>query len=193
MTTMDSDPIQDHILENKDNLLIAAEVSDAWLKVRKKLGLDFLDGLERALQLKKELKGEWKFEKEGCPFENSWASFDFSKPAWKNEYFVSLCFGDYGHDVYFGLSRDYDKPSIKKRSRCAALLAAVKEHYTSSNDSNYWEACVSVPSIPGDWGKPDVLWSMHDEKDELLNKVAEHLLKVAKISTPFVDQLAGKK
>ena len=44
-----------------------------------------------------------------------------------------------------------------------------------------------------DWGKPEVLWRMRDEKDELLNEVAQQLLKVAKISAPFVDQLVGKK
>jgi hypothetical protein len=34
---------------------------------------------------------------------------------------------------------------------------------------------------------------MRDENVEFLNEVAEHLLEVARISAPLVDQLAGKK
>ena len=42
-------------------------------------------------------------------------------------------------------------------------------------------------------GGPEVLWRMRDENVEFLDKVVEQLLEVARISAPFVDQLAGKK
>jgi hypothetical protein len=52
---------------------------------------------------------------------------------------------------------------------------------------------LSEQPLTEDWGKPEVLWRMRDEKDEFLNEVAEQLLNVARISAPFVDQLAQKK
>src|SRR6266446_4549743 len=173
MKTMNSDPVQDYILEDKNHLRIAAAVNDAWPKVRKRLVSDFLDRLERALRLKKELEG-WEFEPWNCPFEDWEAEFDFGKPAWKDEYYVSLYFGDRGQEVYFGLARNADKERIKNCSLCPELLTAVKEHYPSSRASKWWEARVTVASLPDDWGKPEVLWRMC-ENDEFLNEVAERL------------------
>jgi len=175
----------------------AAAVFNAWPEVRKKLVMGFLDRLERALRLKKELKEGWEFERWGCPFEDGEAGFVFWKPAWKEEYYVNLYFGHRGQEVCFGLSREADKERIKKCSPCAELLTAVKEHYPSATAYKWWEAWISVQSLSvqplaEDWGKPEVLWRMRDENEEFLDEVAEHLLQVAKISAPFVDQLAAK-
>jgi hypothetical protein len=194
---MNSDPVQDYILEDENKLRTAAAVFNAWPEVRKKLILPFLDRLKRALQLRKELAG-WEFGLSGCPFEDSEASFYFWKRAWKDEYYVHLYFGHRGQEVCFGLGRDADKERIKNCSPCPELLTAVKEHYPSAGAYKYWEAWISVQSLSEqplteDWGKPEVLWRMHDEKDEFLNEVAEQLLNVARISAPFVDQLAQKK
>jgi hypothetical protein len=197
MKSMNSDPVQDYILEDENKMQTAAAVFDAWPKVRRRLVLGFLDRLEGALRLKKELAG-WEFERWNCPFEDGEAGFDFGKPAWKDEYYVSLYFGHRGQKVCFGLARDEMKERIKKSSPCPKLLAAVKEHYPTAGAYKWWEAWISVESLSEqplteDWGKPEVLWRMHDEKDEFLNEVEEQLLKVARLSAPFVDQLARKK
>jgi len=194
---MNSDPVQDYILESENKMRTAAAVFNAWPEVRKKLILPFLDRLKRALQLKKELEG-WEIELWGRPFEDGWAEFALWKKAWKEEYYVSLCFGDHGHEVCFGLARDAYKPHVKNCSPCPKLLTAVREHYPSAGASKWWEAWISVQSLSEqplteDWGKPEVLWRMRDEKDEFLNEVAEQLLNVARISAPFVDQLAQEK
>src|SRR5882724_12899664 len=107
MKTMNSDLVQDYILEDYNKLYTAAAVFNAWPEARDKLVLAFLDRLQRALQLKKELKG-WKFETWGRPFIDGWASFSFWKVAWQGAYYVGLAFGDYGEDMVFGLGRDYD-------------------------------------------------------------------------------------
>jgi hypothetical protein len=191
MKTMNSDPVQDYILEDENKLRTAAAVFNAWPEVRKKLVSPFLDRLERALRLKTELKEGWEFERWRCPFEDWEAGFSFGKLEWKAEYYVSLELLDYGEDVTFGLARNAGKDHIKKRSRCAALLTAVREHYPSARDHSWWEAWVTMQ--PQDWRKPEVLWRMRDENEEFLNEVVEQLLEVAIISAPFVDQLAGKK
>lgn len=189
---MNSDPVQDYILEDENKLRTAAAVFNAWPGVRKKLVSGFLDRLERVLRLKKELNEGWKFERWKCPFEDSEASFSFWKPAWKGEYYVSLYFGSHGQDMCFGLGRDVDKEKIKNRRHSPDLITAVREYYPRANGGNqWWEARVSMPAA--DWGKPEVLWRMRDEKEEFLDEVADHLLKVAKISAPFVDRLARKK
>lgn len=190
MKTMNSDPVQDYILQDESKLRTAAAVFNAWLEVRKKLVLGFLDRLESALRLKKELEG-WKFEQWGHPFINWEAGLSFDKPEWKAEYYVSLELLDYGGDVTFGVARDFNQEHIKKRSRCDKLLTAVKEHYPSARDHKWWEAYVDMQ--PPDWRKPEVLWRMRVENEEFLEDVTMQLLKVATISAPFVDKLVRKK
>jgi hypothetical protein len=191
MTTMNSDPIQDYILEDENKLRTAAAVFNAWLEVRKKLVMGFLDRLERALRLKKELKEGWDFEVSGHPLEDSDAAFYFWKRAWKEEYYVSLLFSRRGQEVGLALGRDAGLEHVKKRPHCDKLLAAVKEHYPSAAAYTWWEAWVEMQ--PPDWRKPEVLWRMRDENEELLDEVVAQLLDLARISAPFVDQLAGKK
>ena len=130
--TMNSDPVQDYILEDENKLRTAAAVFKAWPEVRKQLVLGFLDRLERALRLKKELEEGWEFELWGSPFEDGEAGIRFLDARWKEEYYVNLFFADYGQEVGFGLRRDADKERIKNRSPFAELLAAVKKHYPSA-------------------------------------------------------------
>jgi hypothetical protein len=193
MKTMNSDPVQDYILEDENKLRTAAAVFNAWPEVRKKLVSPFLDRLERALRLKKELKDGWEFERWRCPFEDREASFSFGKLAWNVEYDVSLSLLDYGEDVKFGLGRNADLEHVKNRPHCDELLTAVREHYPSARPHGWWEAYVIMPPPAADWRKPEVLWRMRDENEEFLNEVVEQLLEMAIITAPFVDQLVGKK
>ena len=187
---MNSDPIQDYILEDENKMRTAAAVFNAWPEVRKKLVSDFLDRLKRALQQKRELE-RWEFGSWGRPFTDSQAAFDFWKPTWKAEYSVSLRFDQHGEEVFFGVARDAAKERIKKCEPGPELLTAVKEHYTSAGATRWWEAWVSVQSLPADWTKAEVLWRMRDGNDEFVDKVAEQLVRVAQISERIVDRLAG--
>ena len=190
---MDSDPVQDYILEDYNKLRTDAAVFNAWPEVRAKLVLPFLDRLKRALQLKKELE-EWEFELTGSPFIDSEAEFAFWMSGWKRDYYVCLVFDHYGEEVVFGLRRDADQKRIQDRLHSDELLAAVKERYQSARRRTWWEARVVMPPpSTSDWRKPEVLWRMRDENGEFLNEVVEQLLEVAIISAPFVDQLVGKK
>jgi hypothetical protein len=49
-----------------------------------------------------------------------------------------------------------------------------------------------MQSPAADWHEPSVLWQMHKDP-RFCDDVAGHLLAVAKISAPFVDQLVAKK
>ena len=112
MKTVNRDPVQDYILENEDNLRIAAAVSDAWPQAGEKLVQDFLDRLRSRLE--KELKG-WQFDRWGRCLTDSNVGFYFWKSAWKEEYYVILQFFDQGQDLRFGLQRDENQEHIKKR------------------------------------------------------------------------------
>jgi len=194
---MNSDPIQiqDYILEDENKLRTAAAVFDAWVEVRTKLVLSFLDRLKCALQLKKELEG-WEFELWGRPFINSGAGFSFGKPEWKKEYDVSLSLLDYGQYVKVGLGRNADLEHIKKRPHCDELLTAVSKLHPSARAKKWWEAAVTLQSPAAHWQEPKVLWQMHTDP-KFLEDVADQLLGVAEISERivdrFVDQFARKK
>ena len=132
---MNSDPVQDYILEDENKLRIAVAVSDAWPKAGEKLVSGFLDRLRSRLEEK--LKG-WEFGRWNCYLRDSDASFHFWKPEWKEEYYMSLEFFDYGERLKFGLGRDAGKPHIKKRERCDELLTAVSKRYPTASAQNHW-------------------------------------------------------
>jgi len=190
---MNSDPIQNYILEDENKLSIAVAVSDAWSKAGEKLVSGFLDRLRSRLEEK--LKG-WKFDRWGCYLNDSEAGFDFSKPAWKEEYYVALHFWDHGQDVTFGLGRDASHEHIKERSHCDELLTAVSKLHPSARAKKWWEAAVTLQSPAAHWQEPKVLWQMHTDP-KFLEDVADQLLGVAEISERivdrFVDQFARKK
>ena len=135
MKTMNSYPVQDYVLESKDNLRIAVAVSDAWAEAGPKLVSAFLDRLRSRLE--QTLKG-WEFSKWNCYLKDSESGFDFWKPAWKGEYYVALHFWGHGHEVVFGLGRDADQEDVKKRLHCDPLLAAIRERYISASATKWW-------------------------------------------------------
>ena len=184
MTTVNSDPVQDYILENEDNLRIAAAVTEAWPEAKEKLVSGFLDRLRSRLEEK--LKG-WKFDRWRRCMIDSNASFYFSKPLWKEEYTVFLAFFSQGQDVQFGVGRDADQEHIKKRPYIAELLPAVKESRPTASNKAWCEAAVTMRSPAADWHDPKVLWQMHTDP-KFLEDVAEQLLGVAEISEPIVDR-----
>jgi len=188
MATTNSDPVQDYILENQDNLRIAVAVSGAWAEAGEKLVAGFLDRLRSRLE--ETLKG-WEFKRWGCYLNDSDAGFDFWKPGWKEEYYVALEFWSLGREGSFGLGRDASQEYIKKRSHCGELLAAVRERYASAGARNWWEAEVTLQSPAADWSKPEVLWQMHSDP-KFLEDVAAQLLEVAKISEPIVDRFVNQ-
>lgn len=188
MKTLNNDSIQDYILENEDNLRIALAVSNAWAEAGEKLVFGFLDRLRSRLE--ETLKG-WEFNPLECYLNDSDASFNFWKPAWKEEYYVSLEIWRHGQEGSFGLGRDGGQENIRKRKYCDGLLAAVRKHFPEASNRKWWEAEMTMQSPAADWSKPEVLWQMHDDPKFLVD-VAVQLLKVAKISEPIVDRFVDE-
>lgn len=183
---MKTDPIQDFILKNEHNLRIAAAVGEAWPAARDHLVSAFLDQL--GAKLLKRLKG-WKFEKWKHFFIDDCPCFYILKPAWQNQYYVTLQCSDYGENMEFGVQRDEDH--IRTRHSCPQLLDTVKKFHPSAHSRFWWEAVINMHSPAPDWRKPEVLWLMHKD-DAFLDDVAAQLLGVAKLSEPIVDQLVRK-
>jgi len=184
---MKANPIQKFILKNERNLRIAAAVAESWPEAREKLVSGFLDRLKS--RLTKKLKG-WKFELEGTCFHGRYVNFFLWKPAWHEQYFISLHFGDYGEKMRFGVFRSEYR--IKKRKFCPELLAAVGTIDPSVRSRTWWEAAIDMHSPATDWRKPEVLWRMHTDHT-FLEEVSDQLLQVAKISAPILDRLVPKK
>ena len=184
---MKANPIQKFILKNERNLRIAAAVADSWPEAREKLVNGFLDRLKS--RLTKKLKG-WKFGREDTYFVNAWSNFLLWKPAWEDQYYVSLTCESYGRKMTFGVVRSNEL--LRKRKFCPELLAAVGRIYPSARPTKYWEAVVDMHSPAADWRKPEVLWRMHTDHT-FLEEVSDQLLQVARISKPILDRLVRKK
>lgn len=182
--------IEKYILKNKDNLRIAATVGEAWPEVMEKLAGGFLDQLDSRLMRK--LKG-WKFARWERFFIDSYPEYDFWKPAWNEQYYVTLQFNDYGREMNIGLMRDESQKHISKRPRCAEVIAAVRKYFPSASERTWWEARIPMSSPAADWRGPEVLWRMYHKDPKFLDDVAEQLLKVARICEPIVDELARRK
>ena len=182
----DPNPIHEFCLKSERNLRIAAAVGDAWPEARDKLVAGFLDRLGSVLT--KKLKG-WKFEPWNRFFIDADANWCVWKPAWEDQYYVTLHCGNRGQQMIFGVMRA--EQEIGKRSFCAELLAAVRKNHPSARSRYWWEAVTNMQSPASDWRKPEVLWRMHKD-DEFLQEVAAQLLDVVKVSERIVDRLARK-
>ena len=182
---MKTDPIQEFIIENERNMLIAAAVADGYLAARKQLVDGFLDRLGATIV--KECKG-WQHEKWRI-FISDWeALFYLRKPEWDFHAVALRCF-DYGERMEFGITRDV---GIGKKPFRAEILAAVKESFPSARARTWWEAVVTMQSPAADWRKPEVLLRMHTDP-EFLNEVAEQLLTVARPTAAIIDRFARAK
>jgi hypothetical protein len=185
---MKTNPVNKFILGQEKNFKIAASVSEAWRDTRQQVLLGFLDRLDS--RLKKTLKG-WKSEQYQMFYEDSWASYDFWKPAWDKQYGLALMWDNPRKEMIFGVSRDKD--NIGKRPHCEELLNTIASKIQLSVKKNpWWEARIRMKSPASDWSTPEILWRMHSET-KFLDEVAEQLLDVARIATPIVDRLARKK
>jgi hypothetical protein len=184
---MKTEPIQDYILKNERNLRIAAAVGDAWPEAKEKLVSGFLDRLE--LRLTKHLKG-WTFNRWERFLVDGWPSYNFWRPLWEDQYYISLQADNYGETISFGVGRNKDE--IAKRPFCPKLLNTVRRLHPSARPHGWWEARATMRSPEPDWRKPEVLWRMHKDAD-FLQQVADQLLEVAQASAPIIDRLARKK
>lgn len=184
---MNSESIQELILQSEKNLRNAEAVAEAFPEARRKMADNFLNRLEA--RLKTNLKG-WSFERERVFFDADWPWFYFWKPAWKNQYGVCLTCGNHGKEMGFGVCRDYKK--IGKRPFRKEILNAIKEFYPSANTFDWWEAYIGMKNPAANWRKPEILWRMHKDK-EFLNEVVEQLLHVANISERILDRLIRRK
>lgn len=186
---MITDGIEKCILKNENNFRIGAAVIAVWPKVTQRIVTGFLARLET--RLKKELKG-WQFSQYEHFIEDRWASFDFCKAAWADEYGVGLQAGEYGSEMVFGVWRHHEKDKMTKRPFCDELLGAIVNEYpTAKVRKPWWEAWVFMQLPASDWRKPDVLWQMKTDS-KFLDDVARKLLKVAEISEPIIDRWAQK-
>ena len=184
---MTTNPMQHYILKNERNLRIAAAVGEAWPEARETLVSAFHARLES--RLTKNLKG-WKVEHTEAYFSDRYGTFYLNKPAWDNQYYISLQYSNHGEKMIFGVIRS--EWYIKKRKFSPELLTAVRQIYPSAHSRTWWEAVIDMQSPAADWRKPEVLWRMYKDH-KFLVEVSEQLLEVARVGTPIIDRLARKK
>lgn len=185
---MNTESIQDYIIETEQNLRIAAAVSEAWPEARQKLVQRFLSRLEN--RLKSELN-DWEFDQDGTIYSDDYATFDFWKPAWRDQYGLSLQWGSYGKEMVFGVYREKEK--IGNRQFSSELLQAIKKQYSWATTNPWFEARIRMKNPASDWSSPEILWQMHNDTDNFLEQVVEQLLELAKASKLIIDRLAEKK
>jgi hypothetical protein len=124
---MKTDPLQDFILKDEQNLRIAVAISEAWPEVRSRITTTFLDRL--TTKLVKELPG-WTTETWETFFEHAYASFTLYKPTWEY-YWVDLQFRDCGQNMRLGIVRE--ESLISDRPFSPDILEAVRNSILQPN------------------------------------------------------------
>jgi hypothetical protein len=183
---MKTDPLQEFILKDEQNLRIAVAVSEAWPDVRSRITTTFLDRL--TTKLVKELPG-WATETWETCFEHAYASFQLYKPTWEY-YWVDLQFRDCGQNMRLGIVRE--ESLVSDRPFSPDILEAVRKIYPSAKQAKWWEAIIVLRSPATDWRTPDVLWRMHTDSS-FLDTVAEQMVALAKATEFILDRLHKKK
>lgn len=176
----------EHILANENNLRIAAEVVEAWPDARGAIVDSFLKTLGD--RLKNRLPG-WKSEPYQRFFVEANPNFSVWKPAWENQYYISLYCGEYGKKMQIGFLRERD--ALGKRPLSSDLLKAVQEVYPSAHSSEWWEAIAVLHSPAVDWTKPEVLWRIYKDP-RFLADVVSQFVELAEVGERIVDALVRK-
>jgi hypothetical protein len=184
---MSTKPIQEFIIQSKENLRIAAAVAETWPEARSQLVSAFLDRLDT--RLKGKLK-EWETFRQHDFFNDHWAGYYVAKPAWGKVYAIGFECVQHGGTMYLGISRKTN--DTRKQPLSPELLGAVKTIHPSAKSHPWYEAFVTLRSPAPDWRKPDVLWRMHKDT-EFLTNVADQLLELAKVSGHIIDRLVRNK
>jgi hypothetical protein len=184
---MNTESIQNYIIESEQNLRIAATVSEAWPEARQKIVQLFLGRLDDRLKI--ELKG-WESGRDGIIYADDYATFDFWKPAWHDQYGLSLQWGKYGKEMVFGVYRDKEK--IGTRPFSGDLLEAVRKKFPWASTNWWYEARIKMKNPSSDWSSPEVLWQMHTDP-KFFEEVVEQLVEVAEISEPIIERLVQNK
>jgi hypothetical protein len=183
---MKTEPIQEFILKDEQNLRIAVAVSEAWPKVRSRITTTFLDRL--TTKLVNELP-RWATETWETCFEHRYASFQLYKPTWEY-YWVNLQFRDWGQNVRLGIERE--ESLVSDRPFSSDILEAVRKFYPSATQAKWWEASFVLRSPATDWRAPEVLWRIHTDSS-FLDSVAEQMVALAKATESILDRLNKKK
>ncbi len=184
---MNTESIQNLIIQSEKNLSIADAVAEAFPEVRRELVEVFLSRLEARLKAKH--KG-WSFHVDQDFFDAQYSWFRFWKPSWKNRYGVGFTLQNYGRTTGFGVYSEKEKKA--KRPYCKELLNAIKKSYSWVHETPYCAAFVEMKSPAADWRKADILWKMHT-KTEFLDDVAGQLLDFVQMSERILDRFAQKK
>lgn len=183
---MKTEPIEDYILQNEENLRIAAAVGEAWPAAREKVVAGFLDRLGASLN--KKLKGWERGPWGGQFFVDAYPGYYFWKPKWEHHSIGFQC-GEYGDRMVIGIARDTN--DTRKVPLHPPLLSAVQQILPSAKSQAWWEARVTMHSPAADWRKPEVLWRLHKD-GRFLGEVAEQLLEIVNASERIIDRLPRK-
>lgn len=183
---MRAEPVQDFILQDPDNMRIAAAVSAEWMELRTRLANGFRDKLGKRLLAS--LPG-WTSDNWKSFFADPWPGLYLFKPLWVDQYYVTLQANEPCTVVHIGIQRAQEH--IAKRPHDDHVLDALRTIYPSAKASLWWEAEAKMRSPAADWSTPEVLWRMHKE-ESFLEDVARHLLEIAKLAEPLIDDLVRK-
>lgn len=186
-SAMNTEPIRDYIIKSEQHLQSAKVVSEVWPEARQKIADDFLKRLEN--WLKNDLKG-WESDRDGIIYADNYATFDFWKPTWHDQYCLSLQWGQYGKEMVIGVYREKEK--IGTRPFSGDLLEAVRKKFPWASTNWCYEARIKMKNPSSDWSSPEILWQMHSDP-KFLEEVVEQLVEVAEISEPIIERLAQNK
>jgi len=187
---MKTDPLQDFILKDEQNLRTAVAVSEAWPDVRSRLTKDFLDKL--TTQILNLLPGFTtdSSESNGTWFNDKSAEFLLDKQTWEF-YFVDLHFAEFGQNMRLGIVRE-EKLVVSKRPFSPEILETVRKLEPSAKQAKWWEAVFALRSPATNWRTPEVFWRMHTDPS-FLDSVAEQMVRLAKATESVLDRLNKKK
>ena len=188
-SAIESDIIVKHALESEDNLRMAIKVGLAFRHLKEELVKACLVDL-RDTTLKR-LGSSWRID------ENTWITkplgcglISFKRECWKESSFGLSCdrIGPAQLSYFVWVS----EARMKKAHGMQNLRAHLDQEYAPGNstDCNPWWKYVDKPLR--DWDNEEALLRLH-KRAELADQLSAHLVKIARITAPFVDKLYQSK
>jgi hypothetical protein len=180
--------IADYIIGNERNLRLSEAIyASSYENARERIMKGFFERLTK--RMLKDFPG-WKGRYDEPFFIDQYGAYDFSNPAWSDEYSIRLEAWKKGDRIIYGVWRDEEK--LHKRPRSTAILMAVQKAHPSAISRMYYEAEVTLRSPEPDWREPEVLWRIHTDRD-FLEDVAVQLLEVIELTRKLVTSSAKSR
>ena len=194
-SSTERDIILEHALRNQENLETTLDIGLAFLALRERIIVGFLDKLEKFVLDKLKQRpdaSEWGIFIEGDDHDlrkpplKRYQYFGFGKQSWKKQYGVALQpQSDNARDVIIGIWRQYDEKTGTGVRRIDLLFHELN-NIRNGKHSDWWEWYHFLEDPYRNSNTKEALIKLYN--GEAVEKLGQDLVRIINLAAPIIDR-----